>query len=37
MARTRARRKFKLMGVLLAGVATGVVVGILLIQALIAN
>lgn len=37
MARTRARRKFKLMGVLLAGVATGVAVGMLLVQALIAN
>lgn len=37
MARTRARRRFKLIGVLLAGVATGVVVGLLLIQILIVN
>jgi hypothetical protein len=37
VARTRARRKFKLIGVLLVGLTAGVVVGLLLVQVLIAN
>lgn len=37
MARTRTRRRFKLIGVLVAGILAGVAVGAILVQLLIVN
>jgi hypothetical protein len=37
VARTRTRRRFMLMGVLVVGILAGVAVGAILVQLLIAN